>query len=131
MPIYDYKECFVCGSQNSRGLKLKFSYNRDQKEAFVKFSFPGYMQGYNNIIHGGFLFMLLDEVMAKVCLFNDLQAVTAKIEIKFQKPVYTDEEVEFRGKLREIRGKKIILSSCCIDGDGNTRVTAEGLFILV
>ena len=130
-PVYDddYQECFVCGGKNSRGLNLKFSYDRDKKEAYTKFSFPEYMQGYKKIIHGGFLFMLLDEVMAKSCLFNDMQSLTAKIEIKFQKPVYANEEIEVRGTIREIKGKKIKLSSCCIDENGNTRVSAEGLFI--
>ncbi len=132
-PIYDndYQECFVCGMENSRGLKLKFSYDRDKNEAYTKFSFQEYMQGYKKIIHGGFLFMLLDEVMAKACLFNDILALTAKIEIKFQKPVYANEEIEVRGKIREIRGKKIKLRSCCIDEDGDARASAEGLFIRV
>ena len=75
-PIYDddYQGCFVCGRGNSRGLGLKFSYDRDTNEAYTKFIFPEYMQGYKKIIHGGFLFMLLDEVMAKACLFNEIQA---------------------------------------------------------
>ncbi len=130
-PIYDddYQGCYVCGRENSRGLKLKFSYDKDKNEAYTKFRFQEYMQGYKKIIHGGFLFMLLDEVMAKACLFNDIQALTAKIEIKFQKPVYANEEIEVRAKIREIRGKKITLSSGCIDEDGNARASAEGLFI--
>ena len=117
--------------ENSRGLKLKFSYDKDKNEAYTKFRFQEYMQGYKKIIHGGFLFMLLDEVMAKACLFNDMQALTAKIEIRFKKPVYADEEIEVRGRIRDIRGKKITLSSGCIDKDGNARVSAEGLFIRV
>ena len=132
-PVYDddYQECFVCGSKNSRGLKLKFSYDRDKDEAYTEFRFPEYMQGFKKIIHGGFLFMLLDEVMAKACLFNDMRSLTAKIEIKYHKPVYANEEIEIRGKILEIRGRKIKLSSCCTDENGNARVSAEGLFIRV
>ena len=132
-PFYDddYQECFVCGMENQIGLKLKFNYDRDKNEAYTKYRFQEYMQGYKKIIHGGFLFMLLDEVMAKACLFNDMQALTAKIEIKFKKPVYADEEIEVRAKIREIRGKKIKLSSSCIDENGDARASAEGLFILV
>ena len=75
--------------------------------------------------------MLMDEVMAKACLFSDMQAVTARIEIKFQKPVLANEEMEIRGKIQEIRGKKIKLSSLCIDKKGETRASANGLFIRV
>jgi acyl-coenzyme A thioesterase PaaI-like protein len=117
--------------ENSRGLKLTFSYDPKNREAYTIYSFQEYMQGFQKIIHGGFLFMLMDEVMAKACLFSDLQALTAKIEIKFQKPVYADEEIEIRGKIEEIRGKKIKLSSCCIDKNGDTRASASGLFIRV
>ena len=127
----DYQECFVCGIANSRGLKLKFSYDKDSEEAYISYSFQQYMQGFKNIIHGGFIFMLMDEVMAKACLFNDIQALTARIEIKFQRPVYADEEIEIRAKIREIRGKKIKLSSWCIDKNGDRRVSADGLFIQI
>jgi acyl-coenzyme A thioesterase PaaI-like protein len=117
--------------ENSKGLKLTFSFDKKNKEASTRYSFQEYMQGFQNIIHGGFLFMLMDEVMAKACLFSDMQAVTARIEIKFQKPVLANEEMEIRGKIQEIRGKKIKLSSLCIDKNGETRASANGLFIRV
>jgi acyl-coenzyme A thioesterase PaaI-like protein len=117
--------------ENSKGLKLTFSFDKKNKEAYTRYSFQEYMQGYRKIIHGGFLFMLMDEVMAKACLYSDLQALTAKMEIKFQKPVYANEEIEIRGKIQEIRGKKIKLSSLCIDKNGDTRASANGLFIKV
>jgi len=69
-PIYDddYQECFVCGSENSRGLKLKFSYDRDKNEAYTKFCFQEYMQGYKKIIHGGFLFKIK---LSSCCIDED------------------------------------------------------------
>lgn len=127
----DYQECFVCGIKNDKGLKLEFLYDEDTKEAYVKYSFHEYMQGYKRIIHGGFIFMLMDEVMAKACLYQSITAVSAKSEIRFKKPVYACEEIEVRGKILEIRGRKIKTVARCIDSEGEERASASCLFIRV
>jgi acyl-CoA thioesterase FadM len=75
--------------------------------------------------------MLLDEVMAKTCLQNNIEAVTARMDIRFKRPVYVNEEVLIRGKILEVRGKKVILTARCIDKLGKDRATAQGLFIRV
>ena len=127
----EYQGCFVCGKENTQGLKLDFIYDEVSDEVYSLCNFKTYMQGYDRIVHGGFISMLLDEVMAKTCLYKNIEAVTARIDIRFKKPVYVDERVVFRGKTLEIRGKKIILSALCIDENGKERAHAQGLFIRV
>ena len=114
----EYQGCFVCGKENTQGLKLDFIYDEVSDEVYSLCNFKTYMQGCDSIVHGGFISMLLDEVMAKTCLYKNIEAVTARIDIRFKKPVYVDERVVFRGKILEIRGKKIILSALCIDENG-------------
>jgi len=127
----DYQDCFVCGKNNSLGFKLNFDYDKDKDEVYTIFKPQKYMQGYENILHGGFTSMLLDEVMAKVCLKKDIHGVTAKIEIKFKKPIFVNESVEFRGKIVNIKGKKILLKASCSDLNGEKKAEANGLFIRV
>lgn len=124
-----YEGCYVCGKKNEHGLHLDFQHDAVRNEVFTTFSFEEYMQGYKTIVHGGFLSMLLDEVMAKACLYNDLTAVTAKFEIRFKKPVYIHEKLEFRGRISEIRGKKIYTESVCTGPEGGVRAQASALFI--
>ena len=53
------------------------------------------------------------------------------MDIRFKRPVYVNEEVFIRGKILEVRGKKVILTARCIDRMGKERATAQGLFIRV
>jgi acyl-coenzyme A thioesterase PaaI-like protein len=125
----EYEGCYVCGKKNENGLQLDFQHDKERDEVYTSFSFEEYMQGYETIVHGGFLSMLLDEVMAKACLYHNLTAVTAKFEIRFKKPVYVHEKLEFRGRIGEIRGKKIYTESVCTGGEGDIRAQASALFI--
>lgn len=87
------------------------------------------MQGFEGIVHGGFISMLCDEIMAKACLAKNIIAVTGTLEIRFKKPVYVHEEIWFFGRVIEKRGKKIRLKARCSDRNGIEKATALGLFI--
>jgi acyl-coenzyme A thioesterase PaaI-like protein len=124
-----YQGCFVCGRENERGLQLDFQYDDQNDEMHTSCTFPSHMQGYSRIVHGGFISMLLDEVMAKACLYRDIIAVTVKFEIRFKKPIYVDEELRFRGHIVEVRGRKIKTEATCLDGSGELRAYASALFM--
>jgi acyl-coenzyme A thioesterase PaaI-like protein len=125
----EYQGCFVCGKENPQGLRIEFSYDETQDEMSAICRFPDYMQGYENIVHGGFVSMVLDEVMAKACLQNNTPAVTARIQVRFRKPVYVNEEVIVRGKILSMKGKTIHLMSRCLDTKGEEKASAEAVFI--
>jgi len=125
----DYEGCYVCGKKNENGLQLDFQYDNRRNEVYTFYTFKQFMQGYDSIVHGGFISMLLDEVMAKACLQKNIIAVTAKFEIRFKKPVYVNEKMEFRGSIAEIKGKKIRTVSVCTGNDGDVSAEATALFI--
>lgn len=121
--------CYVCGKGNSRGMQLDFWYDPRGKQVCASCTLQDFMQGYDRIVHGGFVSMLLDESMAKACLHRELVAVTAKMEVRFSAPVYINEEVLVCGRVDEVRGKRILASAVCTDKTGAVRATAEALFI--
>lgn len=121
--------CYVCGKGNSRGMHLDFRYDPRENRVCASCTLQGYMQGYDRVVHGGFVSMLLDESMAKACLHRNLVAVTAKMEVRFSAPVYIDEVVRVCGRVDEVRGRRILASAVCTDETGTVRATAEGLFI--
>ena len=57
------ENCFCCGRDNERGLHLHFSYPEKGK-AEATLTIPRYFSGWHDVVHGGFLSMLLDEAMA-------------------------------------------------------------------
>jgi acyl-coenzyme A thioesterase PaaI-like protein len=126
----DYQGCFVCGKQNLKGLQLDFLYDAEHDEMCTRCSFSPFRQGYERIVHGGFVSMLLDEVMAKACLQRELVAVTVQFEVRFRKPVYVSEEVSFRGRVLEVIGRRIKTEARCLGQGGEERATATALFLL-
>ena len=81
--IRRYSNCFVCGDQNETGLKVDFYYEGGvAKGEYVP---EDRFQGYKDILHGGIISSLLDEVMIKSVIAKDLMVVTAQIEVRFLK----------------------------------------------
>lgn len=77
--------CFVCGPENPMGLKLDFAF--DGKTIRTEYVPPKEHQGYMDIVHGGIVSALLDEVMVKVAIELGKPAVTAQMDIRLKKAV--------------------------------------------
>ncbi|MCD6099735.1 MAG: PaaI family thioesterase, partial [Candidatus Marinimicrobia bacterium] len=82
MEIRDNNKCFVCGSDNERGLKLSFKVG--DGKANTEFISPPHLQGYDGILHGGIISTILDEVMVKA---TGEKVVTVELTVKFLKPI--------------------------------------------
>jgi len=75
--------CFACSQENPIGLKLKPV--QDGEKVTAEFTAGKFHQGWDNIIHGGILYTLLDEVTAYAMLCHGIElGVTAKSEIRFK-----------------------------------------------
>ena len=102
--VTKYKYCFVCGDQNESGLKARFfvqSFGSVASEYTVEQRFAGY----DNIMHGGIAASLLDEVMIKAILKDDILAVTAEMTVKFKAPVYVGQKMVLVGRVIESKGR--------------------------
>ncbi|MFH1893756.1 MAG: PaaI family thioesterase [Candidatus Zixiibacteriota bacterium] len=87
--------CFVCGQKNQVGLKAHFFW--DGERAFCDITADEMYAGYKRILHGGIVATLLDEVMIKSLLAEEIFAVTAEITVRFRKPVHTGDRLHFEG----------------------------------
>ena len=80
---YSSKLCFACGEANPIGLKLEPTY--DGEKVSAEFTGREIHQGWDNMIHGGILYTLFDEVSAYAMLCNGFDlGVTAKSELRFK-----------------------------------------------
>ncbi len=125
--VLKYSGCFVCGDKNEIGLKAKFYY--DGSKAFAKVVAAENFEGYNGIYHGGIISTLLDEVMIKAILAEDIYAVTAEMTIRFLKPVQIGEKLEFSGKVVKNKGRIYITEGEVKNEDGEIFATASGKYI--
>ncbi len=128
MPIQDNDLCFACGSKNPIGLHAQYK-NIDgtaQATLIIHKDF----HGWENIIHGGIVTTLLDESMAKACIFANQMAVTRTLEVKFKRPVVSNVPVTVTGRIKETRGPLIFLSAE-IKQDGIIKASAEATFAVM
>ncbi len=103
MKLEDDGYCFVCGPKNPIGLKLDFHFNG--KTIKTEFIPKKEHQGYLNIVHGGIISTLLDEVMVKLAIAMDMPAVTASMEIRLRKAVKVCEKITVQAKMLKITSK--------------------------
>jgi uncharacterized protein (TIGR00369 family) len=81
--------CFGCSPDNPQGLKMEFY---EEGEMVVCHWIPvHHFGGYKNVLHGGIQATLLDEIAAwTVQVKLRTAGVTASIDLKYKRPVFTD-----------------------------------------
>jgi len=111
LEVSSNKLCFACGEDNPIGLKLKPVYDGEKVKA--EFIAGELHQGWNNTIHGGILYTLLDEVTAYAILCCGVDfGVTAKSEVRFKQVAPIKEPIQISAwvtkltsRLMETEGK--------------------------
>ncbi len=122
----DYGLCFACGPRNTAGLHLMFLQVGDT--VTTKFRGREEHQGFPGQVHGGVISALLDEVMSRVPLLNGQWAMTARMDVRFRRPVMVGNEVTaVAERVREIRGF-IEATGRVLLPDGDIAADATGTF---
>ena len=121
--------CFVCGPKNPIGLKLDFHF--DGKTIKTEFVPLKEHQGYMNIVHGGIVSTLLDEVMVKLAIELDMPAVTAQMDIRLKKALGVGQKITVSAEI--IKDTKKILTSYAkaVTDDGVIVADAKGKLIKI
>lgn len=120
--------CFGCGELNSIGLKLKFY--RDAAGG-VRTSFTPRVEheGYQHMTHGGIISTILDEAMSWAVVSSGRLAVTAKMEVRFRRPVAVGELIEVLARVTRDRGRTTQTSAEMYDQSGDLLASATGSFM--
>jgi uncharacterized protein (TIGR00369 family) len=98
MEYCDDGMCFVCGPSNPIGLKLDFDL-MDDRTLRTAFTPQKQHQGYADVVHGGILATVLDEVMVNLPYKLGQKAVTTRMEVTFRKPAQVGHKLVFTARL--------------------------------
>jgi uncharacterized protein (TIGR00369 family) len=121
--------CFVCGMQNPIGLKA-FFYQDKEGRVVAHFTGKEEHQGYPGVMHGGIVTALLDEVIARVAIAQDLfWGVTAKLEVRFRRPVPLGQPLTLVGEMTRLRSRTLEAHGEIRLEDGTVAAEAEGVYI--
>lgn len=119
--------CFGCGQKNPIGLKLKPVYDGEQVRA--EFT-PGELyQGWHNVIHGGILYTLLDEITAYAILCCGVDfGVTAKSEVRFKQVAPINEPIQVSGWATKVTRRLVETRGVLTLKDDSVIAEANSLF---
>lgn len=135
----DLSHCYGCGRLNINGHKLRSYWDGDETVAF--FNPLPYHTAIPGFVYGGLLASLVDchgtgsAALASYRKENrewdsqpPFRFVTASLQVNFLKPTPLGVELEIRGKIIEIKGRKVITE---ISISANGIITVSGKVVAV
>lgn len=116
--------CVACCPTRHDGLHLEPK--SDGEVVYDLYRFPKRCEGFNNIVHGGFLAMALDEVLCYSPILGKQHIpLTKDLNIKYKKPVVVGIEYKITSKIIETEGQ-IYRVYGAIEKDGDVYCEATG-----
>jgi acyl-coenzyme A thioesterase PaaI-like protein len=114
--------CYGCGRLNDSGMKIRSYWNEDKNISIARFTPKPYHTAFPGYVYGGLLASLIDchgTGTAAIAAYKsegrkmgtqpELRYVTASIHIDYIKPTPINQELELIGRVKEIKGKKVIV----------------------
>lgn len=124
----DGYNCICCSPNNPIGLHLEFW--EDGEDILTKWNPSQNYQGWVNTLHGGVISMLMDEVAGWV-INRRLQTtgVTTRLEVKYRKPVMTDEtQIIVRGHIAQQRRNIVTIALTLENSKGQICNEGEAVY---
>jgi uncharacterized protein (TIGR00369 family) len=122
--------CFGCGVANPHGLHLEF-YLTQELHAVCMATVGDSFEGPKGYVHGGIIATLLDETMSKAVRARGLVAMTRHMEVDYQRPVPSTEEIRLEGRVTRNEGRKHWTEASILNGEGKVLAHGKALFIEV
>ena len=92
--------CFGCSPVNTSGLQMRFYTN--ETAVYSNVTVPDHLCGWNNLVHGGVLSTILDEIMSWSALYLLKRVpMTKSMTVDFIKPVYIGRDLSVHGTVLE------------------------------
>ncbi len=119
--------CFGCGTDNPRGLALRF--RLEDGRAIADFTAPDDLQGYPGLAHGGGVATMLDEAMSWAAYAQGIWAMTSRLTLRFRQSVPVGEPLTVSGWVTRKRGRFLETRSELRSKQGSLLVEADGMFV--
>ncbi len=134
-----YSVCYGCGRLNPHGLQIKSYWDGD--ESVCQFMPEAHHTAIEGYVYGGLIASVIDchgtgtaaatayrEAGRSMGSEPDLRFVTASLHVDYLRPTPIDAPMELRGKVEEIKGRKVIVS---IALSSKGKVCAKGQVVAV
>jgi acyl-coenzyme A thioesterase PaaI-like protein len=116
IPPHHDPACWGCG-ENPIGLALPSPQIEGSEEYETYISFDERHQGGPGLVHGGVVSAALDEACGLLATWYRFPTVTARIFVRYRRPVPINTELLLRADLESSRGRRIQVRGRLTDGD--------------
>ena len=126
----DHK-CFGCGPANPSGLRMKFF--TDEMSVFSWVKVPDHLIGWDNLVHGGILSTILDEIMSwsAIHLLKKM-ILTKSMIVDFIKPVYVGMELKVEGNVfKKQSDREAVMQGRIYNKEGVLCAKSKGIYALI
>jgi uncharacterized protein (TIGR00369 family) len=120
--------CFGCGPDNPVGLKLTGFRRLEDDRYEVDFTPLPEHQGWQEIVHGGIIATVVDEIMTRLLWELGMEVVTAELTVRYRKPLKVGTPVRAIAWKERDLGRYIEVASSLRD-DEIEYATAVGRFV--
>ena len=129
LPTYD--GCYVCGQNHPRGLRVRF-FTDGGNRVHARFLPDATQTGYDDIVHGGVISTLLDELLGwSVSLAHRSMAYTAELAVRFLKPLRAGSVYLASSRMGCGRGRCWEADGEVADADGQVFARGHGKYFLL
>jgi acyl-coenzyme A thioesterase PaaI-like protein len=115
IPPHHDPACWGCGD-NPSGLHLPHPVEAGGTEYQAFLSFDERHQGGPGIVHGGLAAAALDEAVSLLATWHSFPAVTARIFVRFRRPIPINTELAIVARLDTARGRRLRIDAAITDG---------------
>jgi acyl-coenzyme A thioesterase PaaI-like protein len=119
----EVSHCYGCGRLNEHGLQIKSYWDGESDETVCHYQPRPYHMAVPGYVYGGLLASLIDchgTGTAAAAAYRDqgrpmdsdppLRFLTASLHVDYLKPTPIDKPLELRGKVKEIKGRKVVVA---------------------
>ncbi len=127
------KMCFVCGIDNTFGLKSRF-FEMENGELLALFQPAVEHQGYPGRLHGGLAATILDETIGRAIMVQhqgNIWGVTIDFSVKYRKPVPLDTELRVVGRIVKESRRSFEGTGEILLADGTVAIQGTGRYLKV
>jgi len=130
LPNRDNHQCFGCGPANPSGLRMKFF--TDDTSVFSWLQVPDHLIGWDNLVHGGVLSTILDEIMSWSAIYLLKKLILTKsMTVDFIKPVYVGAELKVEGNVFEKQSdRETVMQGRIYNKEGILCAKSKGIYVL-
>lgn len=117
------ERCFACGTRNANGLKLRITGDAQGVEARI--DLPEWCQGYTQVVHGGIIATILDEMAVWAAHKAGYRSVTGELSMRMRKPMAVGQVYLAQARVVDVKHRRIEAESRILDHENEPVASAR------